>query len=74
MRPLTARPGKVDVYSNGPPSIESLSMQSSGCVTDEKCYFSTSTRSMATKPDRVLGSNAGLLSTKSHKPVDHMAT
>ena len=36
-------------------------------MTDKKRYILTSAGPMATKPDRVVGSNAGLLSTKSHK-------
>ena len=35
-------------------------------MTGKKRYILTSTRPMATKFDRVVGSNAGLLSTKSH--------
>ena len=35
-------------------------------MTDKKRYISTSARTMAKKLDRVVGSNAGLLSTKSH--------
>ena len=66
---MIANIGKVEIYSKEPPSIKSFdawSMRSSDYVTDKKCYISTSARRMATKLDRVVSSNAGLLSTKSH--------
>ena len=61
---MTAKFGKVEIYSKGSPSIKST--WSSDHVTDRKRYISTSARSMATKLDRVVGSNADLLSTKSY--------
>ena len=67
---MTAKLGQVEVYSKGPPSIKSsdtLSTRSINHMTDKRQYISTSARSMATKPDRVAGSNGGLLSTNSHK-------
>ena len=36
-------------------------------MTDKKRYISTSAKTMAKKLGRVVGSNAGLLSIKSHK-------
>ena len=60
---MTAKLGKAEIYNKKPPSIKSLS---SDHLTDKKRYISTSSRTMAEKLDRVLGSNAGLLSTKSH--------
>ena len=69
MRPMTAKLDKVEIYSNGLPSVKSfdiLSTCSSDHVPDEKDYISTSVRPMATKLDRVVGSSADLLSTKSH--------
>ena len=65
---MTAKPGKIEIYSKGPPSIKSfvaLRMLSSDHVTDKKCYILTSARPIATKLDEVVGSNASLLSTKS---------
>ena len=47
-------------------SIEALSSWSSDHVTDKKRCISTSVRTMAKKLDRVVGSKASLLSTKSH--------
>ena len=61
---MTAKLGKVEIYSKGPAHIKSVG--SSHDVTDRKRYISTSMGPMATKIDRVVGSNAGLLSTKSH--------
>ena len=49
---MTAKLGKVEIYNKGPP--------------DKKRCISTSVRTMAKKLDRVVGSNAGLLSPKSH--------
>ena len=69
MRHMTAKLDKGEVYSKGPPSIESfnaLITWSSYHVTHEKHYISTFARPMAPKLDRVVGSNAGLLSIKSH--------
>ena len=68
-RSMTAKLGKVEIYSKGPPSIKSfdaLSKWSRDPVTDKKGYISTSPRPLATKLGRVVSSNAGLLSTKSH--------
>ena len=53
----------------GPPSIESfdaLITLPSYHMTDAKRYISTSAGPMATKLERVVGSNAGLLSIKSY--------
>ena len=61
---MTAKHGKVEIYSKGAPSIKSL--RSSDQVTDKKRYIRTSARSMATKLVKVVGFYAGLLSTKSH--------
>ena len=71
---MTAKPDKVEVQSKGPSSIESfdtLSTSSNYHVTDEKRFISTSAKPMATKLDRVVGFNAGLLSIKSHKLFSH---
>ena len=65
----TAKLGKVEIYNKGPPSIKSsdaLNTRSNDQVTVNKHYISTSARTMAKKLDRVVGPNAGLLSTKSH--------
>ena len=75
-RAMTCKVDKVEVYSKGPPSIESfdaLIMWPSYHVADGKRYISTSAGPMAAKLDIVVGSNAGLLSIKSKKFVDHMA-
>ena len=67
---MTAKLGKVEVYSKGPPPIKpfnALSTRSINHMTDKRQYISTSARSMATKSDRVAGYNGGLLSTNSHK-------
>ena len=67
---MTAKLGKVEIYNKGAPSIkffDALTTLSIDYVTDKKRYISTSARTMANKLDRVVGSNAGLLSTKSHK-------
>ena len=64
--------GKIDmveVYRKGSPSIESfgaLITWPSYHVADGKRYISTSAGPMATKLGRVVGSNAGLLSLRSH--------
>ena len=66
---MTAKLGKAEIYNKKPPSIKSfdtMTRSSSDHVTDKKRYISTSTRTMAEKLERVVGSNAGLLSTKSH--------
>ena len=66
---MTAKIDKVDVYSKGPPSIESfdaLITWPNYHMADGKRYISTSAGPMATKLDRVVGSNAGLLSIKSY--------
>ena len=63
---MTAKLGKVEIYSKQPPSnksFDALSMWSSDQVTDKKGYILTSARPMPTKLDIVVGSNAGLLST-----------
>ena len=70
-RPMTAKIDKVDVYSKGPPSIESfdaLITWPNYHMADGKRYISTSAGPMATKLDRVVGSiiYAGRLSIKSH--------
>ena len=65
---MTAKLGKAEIYNKKPPSIKSfdtMTRSSSDHVTDKKRYISTSTRTMAEKLERVVGSNAGLLSTKS---------
>ena len=66
---MTAKLWKVEIYNKGPPSIktfEALTAWSSDHVTDRKRYISTSKRTMAKRPDSVVGSNAVLLSKKSH--------
>ena len=66
--PITAKLGKMEVYSKGPLSIESfdtLNMWSSYHVTDEKRCISTFVRSVDTKLERVVGFNASLLPSKS---------
>ena len=55
---MTAKLGKVEIYSERPPSIKSTWV--SDYVTDKKRYISNSGRPMATKIDRIVGSNAGL--------------
>ena len=60
---MTVKLGKVEIYSKEPPPIKSTGP--SDHVTDKKRYISTSARPMATKLDKVVGSNAGLFSTKS---------
>ena len=68
-RAMTGKIDKVEVYSKGPPSIESfdaLITWPSHHVADGKRHIWTSAGPMATKLDKVAGSNAGLLSTKSH--------
>ena len=64
---MTAKLDKVEVYGEGPPIIEffdDLITWSSYRVTYEKRYTLTSAGPMATKLDRMVGSNAGLLSIK----------
>ena len=66
---MTGTTDKVEVYRKGPPSIESfddLITWPSYHVADGKRYIWTSAGPMATKLDRVVGYNAGLLSIKSH--------
>ena len=66
---MTAKIDKVDVYSKGPPSIESfdaLIMWPCYHMTDGKCYISTSAGPVASKLHRVVGFNAGLLYIKSY--------
>ena len=67
---MTGKIDKVEVYSKGPPSIESfnaLITWLSYHVAEGKRYISTLVPiPMATKLDRVVGFNAGLLSIKSH--------
>ena len=68
-RPMTAKLNKVEVYSKGPPSIESfdaLITWSSYHVTDEKHYIPTSARPTTIKLDIVMGPNARFVSIKSH--------
>ena len=69
-RAMTGKIDKVEVYSKGPPSIESfnaLITWPSYHVADGKRHISTLVPiPMATKLDRVVGFNAGLLSSKSH--------
>ena len=55
---MTAKLGKIEIYSERPPPIKSTWV--SDYVTDKKRYISTSGRPMATKIDRIVGSNAGL--------------
>ena len=64
---MTAKIHKVDVYSKGPPSIESFDALVTWAiyhVTGKIPYISTSMGLMANKLDRVVGSNARLLSIK----------
>ena len=66
---MTCKIDKVEVYSKRPPSSESfdaLITWPSYHMTDAKRYISTSAGPMATKLDRVVGSNTALLSIKSH--------
>ena len=66
---MAAKLGKVEIYIKGSPSIKSfdaMSMLSSYHVTDKKRYISISASPIATKRDRGVAANAGLLSTKSH--------
>ena len=66
---MTGKIGKVEVYSKRPPSIDffyALITWQSYHVADGKHYISTSAGPMATKLDRVVGSNVGLLSIKSY--------
>ena len=66
---MTGTTDKVEVYRKGPPSIESfddLITWPSYHVADGERYIWTSAGPMATKLDRVVGYNAGLLSIKSH--------
>ena len=67
---MTGKIDKVEVYSKGPPSIESfnaLITWPSYHVADGKRHISTLVPiPTATKLDRVVGFNAGLLSIKSH--------
>ena len=66
---MTTNIGKVQIYSKASlfiKSLDALSLRSSDHVTDKKRYISTSARYIANKLDRVVGSNAGLLSTNSH--------
>ena len=66
---MTGKIDKAEIYSKGPPSIESfnaLITWPSYHVADGKCYIWTSGGPMATEFDRVVGSNAGLLCIKSH--------
>ena len=66
---MTGKIGKVEVYSKRPPSIDffyALITWQSYHVADGKHYISTSAGPMATKLDRVVGSNTALLSIKSH--------
>ena len=66
---MTVKLEKVRIYNNGSPSIKSfgaLSAWSSDHVTDKKHYISTFATPMTNKLDRVVGSHAGLLCTKSH--------
>ena len=69
-RAMTGKIDKVEVYSKGPPSIESfnaLITWPSYHVADGKRHISTLVPiPMAAKLDRVVGFNAGLLSIKSH--------
>ena len=65
---MTDKLGKVEIYSKEPSSMKSfdaLSTGSSDHNTDKKDYILTSAGPMATKLDIVVGSNVGLLSTKS---------
>ena len=66
---MTARLGKVEIYHKEPPSIKSLDTLSTWSidhVTNKKRYISTSARPVTNKLDRMVGSNSGLLSTKSY--------
>ena len=68
---MTVKLGKVENYRKGLPPLKST--RSSDHVTDKIIsfhyisfhYISFSARPMATRLDRVVGYNAGLLSTKS---------
>ena len=61
---MTAKFGKVEIYRKAKPSIKSTG--SSNHVNDKKSYISTSAKLMAAELDRVVGSSADLLTTKSH--------
>ena len=64
-RPITAKLYKVGVHGKGPPSIKSFwHFDDWSCyhVADEKRYISTSARPMTTKFNKVVDSNASLLS------------
>ena len=66
---MAAKLGKVEICKKVPPSVkpfDALYTSSNDHVTDKKRYISTSARTMAKKLDRVVGSNSGFLSTKSH--------
>ena len=55
-RYMTVKLGKIEIYSKEPPLPD---------VTDKKHYISASVRPIVARLDRVLDSNADLLSTKS---------
>ena len=66
---MTAKLGKVEIYDKGPPfnkSFHALTTRSSDHVTDKKRYISTSAGTTTKKIERVVGSNASLLSTNSY--------
>ena len=66
---MTAKLWKVEIYNKGPPSnksFDALTTWWSDHVTDKKRYISTSAGTMAKKLERVVGSNASLLSTNSY--------
>ena len=71
-RTMAAKIDKVDVYSKGPPCIESFDVLitwPSYHMTDGKRYISSFAGSMATKSDRVLCFNAGLLCIEYYNPL-----
>ena len=69
LRPMTAKPAKVEIYRKKPSSIksfEALGMWSSDHMTDKRLYFSTSYVYQPWQSSNLVGSNASLLSAKSH--------
>ena len=64
-RYMTVKLGKIEIYSKEPPFFGSLCTWSNDHVTDKKHYISASVRPIVARLDRVLDSNADLLSTKS---------
>ena len=67
---MNVKPAKVQIYNKAPPSFKSfdtLTISSSDHVTDKKTFYFYLRENYETKKlDKVVSSNAGLLSTKSH--------